>query len=357
MLSSMLRAVALVLAGLASTPVVAFEGLERLLRMTPDLGLASPTTSFHYLRTRETFESGVQAVDAGNFHMALRMPEEFRSWYGIEADAVQEHVITGDPPNTLIYVRLAPGMMNALTDTLNKRGLERRKIGPHVAFASGDDYGMNPGARRLGDPFGGMLGLSQRFMVRDDVLVVARGWPDVSRVTAVLDGERPATTTLIAASIPALRDAVGSGSVATQAVLYPLPALAGASVSNEALEALAAGRTPRLSSGGAMPLFLAAWLLTGTHGKDSFAAVATLYGDQSIATLGAAEIARRLRGFSTGEGAAPTYELKVQAVGAAWMGVVVARFANQPLARADTALRTWNDAVMTKQFVPLDPMR
>lgn len=164
-------------------------------------------------------------------------------------------------------------------------------------------------------------------------------------------------TTLLAASISALREAIGPGAVASQAVLYGAPTFVGATVDREILDAITTGRVPRPPTRVGMPIFAAAWLVAGTHGKDAFAAVAAMYADQDSARQGAAEIARRLKEFRPEDGPAPAYEVKISPVESAWAGVVIARFAGQPLASGASVLRQWHGAVVNRAFTPLDPLR
>jgi len=360
MSATILRALALVVAvmgGLSTSPVSAFDGLERFLRTAPALDLAKPGALLSYARLKETMASGVVAVDIGDVANGYRFESEFRDLFGVDVAALRDQAIVGEPPNVLAFLSLDRARTGDLKAALRKRGFERTMVGANEVYASGADYSVDILKSNPADPFGGGLGVSQRFLVRDDIVIVGRGWPDIRAAAAALDGTRPAVTTLLAATIPVLRDAVGPEAVAGQAVLYGVPTFAGASLDRESIEAIAAGRMPRLPSGGGMPPFAAAWLVAGTQGANAFAAIAAYYGDQESARLGATEIARRLKEFRPGDGPAPSYEVKVASAGSAWAGVVIARFSGQPLASAASTLQRWQGAVMERAFTPLDPLR
>ena len=360
MSASLLRAVACaaaMLAGFTASPAAAFEGLERLIRLAPALNPAKPGALFSYARVRETVENGLVAVDTGGLALAYGLKDEFRKLFGIDNTALLDHAVVGEPPNQLSYVHLDRADVVAMRAALRKRGFERTMVGTHEVLASGEDYGADLRNLRPADPFGGALGASQRFLLRDDTFVVARGWPGIRTAVAALDGARPPTTALFAASIAAVRDAIGQGAVASQAVLYGLPTFVGATLDREAADAIAAGRLPRLPSTGGMPPFVAAWLIAGMHGKDAFATVAALYGDKESAERGTAEIARRVQAFGPWDGGTPTFEVKTAVVSAGWIGVVTARFGGQPLDRGALTLRRWQAGVMNRDFTPLDPLR
>jgi len=357
---SILRAVAFVAAVAGSfsvAPASAFDGLERALRMVPALDPAKPGALVSYARLKETMESGVIAVDTGRIADAYRFESEFRELFGVDVAALHDQAIIGEPPNVLAYLGLDRARSSDLKAALKRRGFASEKVGAHEVYASGDDYSVNILKSNPADPFGGSLGVSQRFVVRDDAVIVGRGWPDIRVAAAALDGARPPVTTLLAAPIPALRDAIGPGAVAGQAVLYGIPTFAGASVDRQAMEAIAAGRLPRLPSGAGMPPFAAVWLVAGTQGTNAFAAISALYADQESARRGATEVARRLKEFRPGDGPAAAYEVKVSSAGSGWAGVVIARFAGQPLAIGASTLQQWQGAVMERTFTPLDPLR
>lgn len=361
--ASIFRAAALaagILATLATSPASGFDGLERILRMVPALDPAKRVALLSYARLNEAMDGAVRGVDTGGVAEAYHLKDEFRGLFGVDITELREQAIIGEPPSTLTYVVLDRARIDELTAALRKRGFEREVIGVHHVYVRGVDYGFDMRNRRPADPFGGALGASQRILVRDDAIVVARGWPDMRAAMAALDGARPPVTAVLAAAIPALRDAVGPGAVASQAVLYGVPAFAGATLDRETMDAIMAGRAPSLPRsppGGGMPPFVAAWLVAGVHGKNAFAAIAAIYVDEDLARRGASAIAHRLKEFRPGDGPTPTYEVKISPADSAWVGVVIARFADQPLASGVSMLSRWHGAVNARAFTPLDPLR
>lgn len=371
-MSSQLRRSAAVAAVLSiaatAAPAAAFDALERFMRVAPPLDLTKPGALASHLDMRVfAVKPGAQpvvAVSPGGLPMAVGIAREpaaapsFEELFGVKLEAIAFHTEVGAPPETLQYVEFAAGSAPRIAAALERRGFARETLGRHVVFAKGDDNALSVVERQPADPFGGALGLSQRVLARDGVSVVTRAWPTMHAAIAAIDGRRDPSVVALAAALPPLREAIGKGAVAEQAALYGLASFAGAAANRAALDAIAAGRRPAAQPAGlTMPLFSAAWLVSGRIDKDSFAAIATLHSDAIAAREGNAAIARRLAAFPAGEGAAPVAATKVASAGAAWVSVVVLRFPGQPAERAARALRAWTKAIDERAFTPLDPMK
>ncbi len=339
-----------------------FDALERFMRIAPGFDLAQPGALLSHVRVPAVFDprdtGGTKAtVDVGGLAGAFREPDRFRELFGIDVAAMLEHTIVGNPPDNVAYVRIDRQHVGRLAQSLAKRGFERATLGADAVYARGSDNEMSFKDREPADPFWGDFGAAQRFLVRDDLVIVSRAWAPIRTAAAALDGPRAPVTGLLGAALPSIRGAVGAQASVDQAVAYGLVSLAGATMDREAMEAIAAGRAPRLPAGTTMPPFLAAWFMAGSQGKDAFAVVATLYGDEPSARQGGASIARRLQAFDSGGGPAPLIEARAAPAGSAWVGIVIVRFAGQPPERGVVALRAWNAAVMDRRFTPLDPLR
>lgn len=273
---------------------------------------------------------------------------------GIDFASLGGILAFGEPPGDVLFLS-GPGIdEKVIAAALSARGFERSNVAGATAYAKGEDFRLDLAARDPVDPFGKLLGMSQRIAVGPFGIIETRAWPPLrANLAIIVDTAKPSDPDRTGGALYTEMAAAGAaafpGGEAYAASGFDARAFA------QSQDVYERDRQVRNARKGPIPPFLCAFLIAAIGGGHEAAQIVLAYKNLSDADVGIAEVARRLAVFeklSPRAGATVVTSTARSSTGA--FAIATLTFPANDDHLSSQAFSSWRTAIYNRGFVVLD---